>query len=92
MILNTITNGSISGASTTPIKGKLLGAVSITADGTNNATVICRTTDASGQIIFHMVTKSPVFIAAPISNNGSDVLYYSISGTGASAQLYEWIE
>jgi hypothetical protein len=93
MILKPIGNdGSLTSTGTLPLDSRILGGVLITADGTNNATVIVRTDSATGQIIFKLVTKSPAFITGPIRNGGSNVLYYDVSGTGAAAMFYEWVE
>ena len=92
MLLRSISEGTIAGTGTLQMPAKVLGGVLITADGTNNATILLQTDNSSGAQIFELVTKSPIFITGPISNNGSQTLYYSISGTGASAQIYEWVE
>ena len=90
MILKPITNGNATGTGTVDVESKKLGGVLITADGTNNAVVILRNDSSTGFEIFDISTKQPLFIQAPISV--SDKLYYNISGTGAAAQLYEWID
>jgi len=69
-----------------------MGGVLITADGTNNATVIVRRENSSGKQVFDLVTKSPVFITGPLSLDGSQALYYDVTGTGAAAQFFEWVE
>lgn len=92
MQLRSVSEGAISGTGTLQLPGKLLGGVLITADGTNNAVITLRTDTSSGQIVFQLTTKSPFFPTAPFSNNGSQTLYYSISGTGAAAEIFEWIE
>ena len=86
------TDGALTGTGTLTCESRILGGVLITADGTNNATVIVRKDNSSGDQIFDLVTKTPVFITGPITNKGSQTLYYDISGTGAAAQFFEWIE
>jgi len=92
MLLKAIGNeGALTGTGTLTCESRIMGGVLITADGTNNATVIVRKDNSSGKQIFDLVTKSPAFISGPISL-GSQILYYDVSGTGAAAQLYEWVE
>ncbi len=47
--------------------------------------------NSSGQVVFEIVTKAPMFVAGPVRVD-SQALYYDISGAGAAAQPYEWIE
>ena len=89
MLLRAKTDGSISGTGTISMASPTLGGVLITADGTNNATVIVRKINSSGERIFHVVTKQPLWVGAPME--AASVIYYDISGTGASAQIYEYI-
>ena len=93
MLLKPInTDGALAGTGTLTLENRILGGVLITADGTNNATVIVRKDNSSGDQIFDLVTKSPIFITGPISNKGSQTIYYDVSGTGAAAQFFEWVE
>ena len=89
MLLRAKTDGSISGTGTISMASPTLGGVLITADGTNNATVIVRKINSSGERIFHVVTKQPLWVGAPME--AASVIYYDITGTGASAQIYEYI-
>lgn len=66
----------------------ILGAVNISTDGTNAAVVVVRETDSNGDIIFEQSTKSPMYIAAPMA--AVNRCYYSITGTGASVQFFQW--
>ena len=91
MVLNPVTAGTISGTGTVAVQSGILGAVLLTANGTNDATVVLRKDNSSGAIVYNLVSKAPLFTAGPIRID-SQSLYYSISGTGASAQLYEWAE
>jgi hypothetical protein len=92
MQLRALTDGSVSGTDTVKVQNRLIGGVLITADGTNDATVVLRRNDASGKQIFKFVTKSPQMVVAPIGTEGAETVYYSVSGTGAAAQIYEWVE
>ena len=91
MILNPVTDGSVTGTGTSTYPSRILGGVLITADGTNDATVTLQIDNSDGFTVFKLVTKSPVFVAGPISI-GSQVGYYSVSGDGGACQFYEWVE
>ncbi len=90
MILKPITNGRTSGAAIVACPSRLLGGVLISVDGTNAGTVTVRKDSATGDVVFDMVAFRPVFFSKPML--ASDVIYYSISGTGCTAMLYEWID
>jgi hypothetical protein len=92
MVLRPLTNGAFAGTQTLDIKSFILGGVLISADGTNNATVTVQRDDSSGKEIFEIVTKVPLWIAGPFSTEGTDIIYVNVSGTGALAQIYEWVE
>lgn len=97
MLLKPATNGAVTGTGTAPLESRILGGVLISTDGTNAAVVTVQKDNASGRQIFSISTKTPIFISGPIANRDTDnstsqVAYYSVTGTGASAQLYEWAE
>jgi hypothetical protein len=96
MLLKPATEASVAGTGTTVLESRILGGVLITADGTNNAVVTLRKDNSAGRIIYQITTKSPLFTTGPISIRDSNVtsqtIYYDVSGTGASAMLYEWVE
>jgi len=91
MILNPVTDGSVTSTGTSTFESRILGGVLVTADGTNDATVTLQADNSDGTNVFKLVTKSPIFVAGPISI-GSQAGYYSVTGTGAAAQFYEWAE
>ena len=91
MILKPLTDGSTSGTGLLACNAAFGGAL-ITADGTNDATVIVRRNSDTGTQIFKVVTKASGLIAAPFDLGDSNQIHYSISGTGAAAQLYEWVD
>jgi len=90
MILKPVSDGSVSGTGTLTFDSGTLGGVLITANGTNDATVTLQEDNSNGTRVFQIVTKSPIFVAGPI-RIGSTSGYYSVTGTGAAAQLYEWV-
>ena len=90
MNLLAITDGSVTSTGTVQAPNYMIGGVLITADGTNDTTVVLRKDGASGKQIFKIVTKNPMFVVAPISTEGTQTVHYSVSGTGGAAQLYSW--
>ena len=91
MVLRPLTNGAVTGTQTLTIKSRIVGGVLITADGTNAATVIIKRSDTNGKPIFDIATKQPLWIAGPFSLEDTETAYVDISGTGAEAQIYEWV-
>lgn len=92
MKLRALTNGSVSGTDTLTITSYILGAVLITTDNSNQATVIVRRESSSGKQIFKIATATTIWIAGPIDMEGTDQAHISVTGTGAAAQFYEWLE
>ena len=89
------TGGKVNGTGTVTLSGHrenggLFGGAMISADGTNVATVIIRKNDANGEVIFDVATATALPMLAPIETR-TDVIYYSVTGTNASAMLYEWV-
>ena len=91
MILNPVSDGDVTGTGTLTFQSRILGGVLITADGSADATVTLQQDNSDGFTVFKLVTKSPIFIGAPI-NLSSQAGYYSVTGTGAACQFYEWVE
>lgn len=91
MILKPLSDGSVTGTGTLAVGTGILGAVLITADGSNDATIKLHADNSDGEVVFQIVTKSPLFPAGPI-RIGSQALYYDVTGTGAAAHIYEWVE
>ena len=97
MILIPVSDGSVTSTGTITFQSRILGGVLITADGTNAAVVTLQSDNASGYTVFDISTESPIFVAGPISirdANGDPTQagYYSVTGTGAAAQFFEWAE
>lgn len=83
--------GQISGTGTFLLEGSpILGAVNVSADGTNSAVVTVKENDVDGDIIFDQSTKSPLFVAAPFK--GVERCYFSVSGVNATCQFFQWVE
>ncbi|KKL23513.1 hypothetical protein LCGC14_2424640 [marine sediment metagenome] len=91
MLLIPVTDSSVAGTGTATFPSRILGGLAITANGTNDATVTLQRDNSDGFTVFKLVTKSPIFVAGPISI-GSQAGYYSVSGDGAAVQFYEWVE
>ena len=82
-------DGALAGTGTLTCKSRLF-AVAITTDGTNAATVVVRKTDANGAQKLDYSTLDGDFLAGPFALD-SETLYYSVTGTGAAAQFFEWV-
>ena len=91
MLLKSVSDGRITGTGTLEFESRILGGVLISADGTNAAVVTVQADNSSGATVFSLSSESPIFVAGPIAI-GSSAGYYSITGTGGAAQLYEWVE
>jgi len=95
MNLVALTDGTVTSTGSMTLQGQStaggkLGGVLITTDGTNAAVVTVQRNNASGKTLFSVSTKTPMMITAPIDSEGTSTLYYSVTGTGAAAQFYEW--
>ena len=89
MLLKALTDGKVSSTGKVTVNSGIVGGVLISADGTNAAAVKLQKVDSNGDIIFDISTKQPMWFGAPVES-GSNV-YYSITGTNASAQIYEYV-
>jgi len=88
--LKDLTSGAVSGTGTVNLtKGsRTFGGVMLSTDGTNLGTVVIRKESVSGEKILEFSSISSIFIPAPF--DASDTIYYSITGTSVTAQLFEW--
>ena len=91
MILKALTNGSVTSTGTVVVGSQIIGGVLITTDNSSQGTVILRRDDASGKQIIEIKTVTSMFISGPFSLEGTEVCFYSVSGAGCEAQLYEWV-
>ena len=91
MVVNPLSDGSVTGTGTLPIESGILGGIVISANGTDSVTIKVHADNNDGEVRFQIATKSPMFIAAPFKL-GSQVLYYSVVGTGGAVHLFEWVE
>ena len=93
MILKSLTDGSIAGTGFLEIQSGIFGGALITADGTNAAVVTIAESsekyEKDGLAIFEVSSKTPIAPFAPYKS--SRWVYYSITGTGGAAQLFEWV-
>jgi len=90
MILQPLSEGNLNGTGSVFVSSRIIGGVLVTADGTNNATVILRRDNSTGAIVFHLVTKSPAFLVGPIFCNTQNI-HVTCTGTGAGVFIYEWV-
>lgn len=86
-----ITDGTVTGTGTITLDSYLFGGIDLNADGTNAGTVQIRDNNSSGTVIIDASSVNGKTIIAPF-HAPSGKIYYSVSGTGADAMLYEWIE
>lgn len=91
MILRALTNGAVDGTQTLAVKSGIVGGVLITADGTNAATVVVRRENDTGKPVIHVITKIPLWVTGPFHLEDAVAAHVSVSGTGALAQVYEWV-
>ena len=91
MFLREVSGGQISGTGTLTLGSKTLGGLNIYSDGTNAAVLVLRKDTSGGDIVYQISTLSLIFPVAPIYL-GTETLYYSITGTNATAEVYEWVE
>lgn len=83
-----ITDDTVTGTGTINFTRELFGGFDLNCDGTNAGTLIVRDTDATGRILVKTSSVTGKIGYAPMPCSGT--IYYSVSGTGASAFLYEW--
>lgn len=89
MAYRDVSVGKISGAGTITLSGMMIGGVLVSTDGTNAAVVQIRKINAAGSIVFDISSKNPIWVMGPLE--AGNVIWYSISGTGATAQIFEWV-
>jgi len=93
--LTDLTGGAVSGTGTVVLQGHhqtggVFGAAAITTDGTNAAVIQIRKNNASGDLLLDVSTKQPMIETSLIRVSDTQVIYYSVTGTGAKVQLFEW--
>ncbi len=69
--------------------GHMFGGFDLNADGVNVATLVIRDQNSSGTILATSKTISGKNLIAPM-DTPSGIIYYSVSGSGGDAFLYEW--
>jgi hypothetical protein len=88
MVLRPATDGSVAGSNLAlKLRSGVIGGVLISADGSDAVTVTI--IDGNGNIAFQLVTAQPAFIIGPIKATKDNTL--TVSGTGGSAMIYEWV-
>lgn len=91
--LKQITNGATTSTGTIILKSgpATFGGYRLNTDGTNAGSLIVRDANVSGDIIVDVSSVSTISEYAPFYIP-SGTIYYSIGGTGADCQLYEWLD
>ena len=88
MTISEVSNGAITGTGYLRLTNNLIGGILVNADGTNAASITLRDGSNTGPVLFSYSSKQPLFIQNPIRCN-SNQIYYSISGTGTSVEIFE---
>lgn len=91
MILRPLTNGAVSGTHTLTVKSTIVGGVLITTNNSDAATVVVRRESDSGLPIINISTVTTMWIGGPFGLDDTETAHVTVSGTGASAQIYEWV-
>lgn len=95
MLLKPVSDGPRTAAQdptgTLTFESGILGGIAITTNGTNAAVVTLQQNNSSGKKVFGISTKQPMWITGPVQL-GVQAGYYSVTGTGAEAHFFEWIE
>ena len=89
MLLKPMTDGRVSGTGTIACESRIFGGILLSTDGTNAATISVQKDNSNGDPVFEFYSVTAQMVVAPIQ--ASDTLYYSISGTNVTAQLFEWV-
>ena len=74
---------------------RMLGQVSISTDGSTAAVVTLQKDNSSGEEVFGISTKTPMIIHGPMllgQDKPTNVGYFSVTGSGAEARFWEWVE
>lgn len=86
--LREISNGQISGTGTLTCKSEIIGGFFLDANGSATATIVLRKDNSGGEVIVDYSSTSPLSVFAPFE--AAQTVYYSVTGTGASAEIFEW--
>jgi len=92
VILKALTDGNVTGTDTITCSSGIVGGVLISSDGTNAAVVTIQRDGSGGKTVFDFSGLEAQFITAPVSLEDTTNLYYSVTGTAAAAQFFEWVE
>lgn len=97
MKLRALTNGAIAGTQTLTVPSGIVGGVLLSTDNSNAGSVTVRLGDSGGKQILSISSVTTLWITGPFDleykgPKTSDIIaWVSVSGTGATAQFYEWV-
>jgi len=84
-----LTETKITGTGTLTCENGIIGGVLISTDNSNAAAVTIQKDGSKGEMVFDISTKTAMYVRCQIP--AATTIYYSISGTGASAQIFEYV-
>ncbi|NIW47064.1 MAG: hypothetical protein GWN30_20640 [Gammaproteobacteria bacterium] len=82
------TSGAVTGSDTLTVPSNILGGYKLNGDGTNEATLVIRDQDASGDILISTATISGEESIKPMLCSGT--IHYTVGGTGGDAMIFGW--
>ena len=90
-LLKALTQDKVSGTGTLTVESMIFGGVLITTDNSTLGTVEIRRDNSQGKVLQGITTATSMWINGPFSMEGTDQLYYSVTGSGCEVFLYEWL-
>jgi hypothetical protein len=92
MQLRALTNGKVSGTGTIELEDCKAVKVLVSTNNSAAAAVILRKNNSEGEKLFDISTiTAGDYPSQPVLVDGTNTIYYDISGTGASAQIYGYV-
>lgn len=91
MLLKALTNGSVTGTGTLDVESRIVGGILITTDNSTQGTVRIRRDNAEGKQIQEVKTVTSMWISGPFSMEGTNKVFFDVSGNNCEAQFYEWV-
>jgi len=90
-LLKALTQDKVSGTGTLTVESMIFGGVAISTDNSTVGTVQIRRDNAQGKVLQAVATATTMWIGAPVTMEGTDQLYFSVTGANCEIFLYEWV-